>query len=171
VTAAGSAPLVLGLAVLAAAFSCASQQLMAPRQRPPARPSDCAVDIFPGAAPAPMVDLVWASARCLETKRSDCLEQLRRQTCAAGGDTVYALSESADQHITYITATLALRSRPVASPSGPSDAAASGGCSPICSPGFDCQAGRCVPLCNPPCDATEVCNKHRTCEPRATSAP
>ena len=64
----------------------------------------------------------------------------------------------------FITATLAHRTNEPAHPTAASV------CSPICSPGFDCQAGRCVPLCNPPCETGEVCNRKRTCEPVAAAA-
>jgi hypothetical protein len=40
-------------------------------------------------------------------------------------------------------------------------------CAPICSPGFACESGQCIPQCNPACEPTEVCNRHRTCEPAA----
>ncbi len=135
--------------------------MLGPRQ--PARAAGCPVQLVPGTPAPPFVDLAAARVRCVESARGDCLEALRRQTCAAGGDLAYGLSESLDQHIIYVSATLALRGPAVAAPV--ESAPGAGACTPICSPGFDCQAGRCVPLCNPACDPSEICNKHRTCEP------
>jgi hypothetical protein len=42
-----------------------------------------------------------------------------------------------------------------------------GVCDPPCSPGFACHEGACIPVCNPPCEASEVCTRRRTCEPKA----
>jgi hypothetical protein len=50
-----------------------------------------------------------------------------------------------------------------APPGPPAPAAA---CSPLCSPGYDCQGGACVPACNPACGAGEVCSADRTCRQR-----
>jgi hypothetical protein len=150
-----------GLAALVAVLACASSQVATLGPRRQARPAGCAVEIVPGAPTGPVVDLASARVKCVESARGDCLDQLRRQTCLAGGDTAYGLTESLDQHITYITATLALRNEP----------ARPGACVPICSPGFDCQAGKCIPLCNPACAATEICNQHRTCEPAPAPGP
>lgn len=41
------------------------------------------------------------------------------------------------------------------------------GCSPPCSPGYECSAGLCAPLCNPACAASDVCAPDRVCRPRA----
>jgi hypothetical protein len=144
---------IFGLAVLAAAFSCAGGQVRLLGPRRAARPQGCEVQIVPGVPAFPVTDLAAVRVKCLESNRADCLLELRRQGCQAGGDTVYGLSESTDQHITAVAATVASRAQPAA-------------CVPICSPGFDCQAGSCIPLCNPACSATEICNVHRTCEPK-----
>jgi hypothetical protein len=143
--------------------------MLGPRR--PARPLGCAVQVVPGTPAAPVVNLASARARCLENERDDCLYELRRQACAAGGDTVYGLSESVDQHITYIAATLALQTQSgPGAPASQSDAAGPAACSPICSPGFACQAGQCIPQCNPACEPTEICNRHRTCEAAPSAA-
>jgi hypothetical protein len=160
-------------ALLAGVASCLDSQVSMLGPRRPARPLGCAVQVVPGTPAGPVVNLASARARCLENERGDCLAELRRQACAAGGDTVYGLSESVDQHITYIAATLALQGQSGTSAPVPhTEAAGPGACTPICSPGFACQTGQCIPQCNPACEPAEICNRHRTCEPAApASAP
>lgn len=43
-------------------------------------------------------------------------------------------------------------------------------CTPICSPGYQCEAGICRPQCNPACGADQVCRADRVCVP-ASPAP
>ncbi|MEI9942552.1 MAG: hypothetical protein WDO69_35505 [Pseudomonadota bacterium] len=43
-------------------------------------------------------------------------------------------------------------------------------CTPICSPGYACEAGVCRALCNPACGADQVCRVDRVCVP-ASAAP
>ncbi|HMC93229.1 MAG TPA: hypothetical protein VKO16_00510 [Polyangia bacterium] len=162
----------LGLAaLLAVVASCGNSQVTMLGARQPARPLGCMVQVVPGSPAGAFVDLVSARARCLEGKRGDCLDELRRQACAAGGDIVYGLSESVDQHVTYIAATLALRGQAGSGAPAPHGGAAGPpACTPICSPGFDCQGGRCIPLCNPVCAPSEICNMHRNCEPAAPAS-
>jgi hypothetical protein len=38
-------------------------------------------------------------------------------------------------------------------------------CTPICSPGYACEAGVCRPLCNPACAADQICRSDRVCVP------
>ena len=38
-------------------------------------------------------------------------------------------------------------------------------CTPICSPGYACEAGVCRPLCNPACGAGQSCRADRVCVP------
>jgi hypothetical protein len=104
---------------------------------------------------------------------------LRAQTCAAGGDTAYGFKEgiNPDGAGMFISATVALRNRVGAPPANagvgtvaPIVDAPATSCVPICSPGFACTAGHCTPQCNPACEPTEICNRHRSCEP-ATAAP
>jgi hypothetical protein len=158
-------------ALLAVVASCGGSQVSMLGPRRPVRPLGCAVQVVPGTPAGPVVDLASARARCLENKRGDCLDELRRQACATGGDTVYGLSESVDQHITYIAATLALRGQAGSGAAAPRGGAAGPpACTPICSPGFDCQGGRCIPLCNPVCAPSEICDMHRTCAPAPPAA-
>jgi hypothetical protein len=163
----------LGLAaLLAVTASCGDSQVTMLGAHRPARPLGCAVQVVPGTPGGPFVNLASARARCLESARGDCLDELRRQACAAGGDTVYGLAESVDQHITYIAATLALRGQsPSGAPAPGGGAAGPAACTPICSPGFDCQNGQCIPLCNPACETGEICTRKRVCEALPAAAP
>jgi hypothetical protein len=102
------------------------------------------------------------------------MDKLRLLTCAAGGDTVYGFAEgiNPDGAGMFISATAAVRRKapPASSSAGtaaPTDEAPGASCTPICSPGFACEAGTCIPECNPACEPTEICNRHRTCEPAA----
>lgn len=156
--------------MLAGAMSCGPQATtLGPRH--PARAAGCAVEIVPGTPAWPVVDLALARVKCIETGPGDCLAGLRVQACAAGGDTAYGLAQSTEQHVTSMTATLALRSPAASPPASPAGNAGAAACTPICSPGFDCQGGRCIPLCNPACATSEICSAHRTCEPASAPAP
>jgi hypothetical protein len=110
--------------------------------------------------------------------RAPCLEKLRVQSCAAGGDTAYGFKEgiNPDGAGMFISATVALRNRVAVPPASagvgtvaPIVDAPAASCVPICSPGFACTDGRCTPQCNPACEPTEICNRHRTCEPAAAA--
>ena len=182
----------IGAVVLTVALtvSCASSEVApsAPRRPPP--PEDCPVQLFPATHPNyATADLGPIQVVCNRgLGRAACIDKLRRKTCAAGGDTAYGFKEgiNPDGAGMFVSATVAVRSDvPPASPTavtavapapaatiapvaGPPDP----GCAPICSPGFVCQAGQCIAVCNPACEPTEICNRHRTCEPAAAvSAP
>ena len=176
----GIGVLVLALALVA---SCASSDVASNASYRPPLPENCPVQLFPTAHPSyAAVDLASVRAVCNRALgRTACLHKLRLQTCAAGGDTAYGFEEgiNPDGAGMFISATVALRSDvPPAIPSAVTAApaaivappvadAADASCAPICSPGFACRAGRCIPQCNPPCEPTEICNRHRTCEPAA----
>ena len=113
----------------------------------------------------PFVDIAYVGARC--DLHDDCMREVHKLACALGGDTVYGLQSTNDGN--YVTATVAGRDESV-HVRPPAAAPAAGECTPLCSPGFACQAGACVPQCNPACEAGEVCNRHRTCEPAAHAA-
>jgi hypothetical protein len=137
----------------------------------PGLPDGCDVTVLPGKQPDfPVVDVASARAWC-HFDRADCIDELRKRACATGADVVYSFSESVGQENSFISATLAYRdtSRAQHAPAA-ARAAAPGDCTPICSPGFACRAGACIPQCNPPCEAGEVCNRHRTCEPATAAA-
>lgn len=42
-------------------------------------------------------------------------------------------------------------------------------CTPICSPGYACEAGVCRPLCNPACGEGQVCRADRVCVPASAT--
>jgi len=164
----------LGCGLLAA---CASTELAPSGPRRPPLPESCPVQLFPATRPSfPTVDLSSVRAVCNRALgRAACLDKLHRLTCGAGGDTAYGFKEgiNPDGAGMFISATAAVRSdvpppsssAPPTTPPGEAPA----GCTPICSPGFACQAGQCVPQCNPACEPSEICNRHRTCEPGAAA--
>lgn len=169
----------IGFAVVAVALvaSCASPQVAPNAPRRPPLPEDCPVQLFPTAHPSyPTVDLQSLKVVCNRALgRAPCLERLRLRTCAAGGDTAYGFKEgiNPDGAGMFIAATVALRNVVPSASSSAARAAttnenAGAGCAPICSPGFACQAGQCIPECNPACEPTEICNRHRSCEPAAS---
>ena len=160
--------------------SCASTEIGPSAPRRPALPESCPVQLFPDTRPSyPIVDLVSVRAVCNRALgRAACLDKLHLLTCSAGGDTAYGFKEgiNPDGAGMFISATVAARSEvsPASSSSAsavrrPADEAAAA-CTPICSPGFACQAGQCIPECNPACEPTEICNRHRTCEPAGSAS-
>ena len=134
----------------------------------PARGFDCPVQILFGPMPFPHRDVARAQTTCPDHMSSEeaCYDDMRRQACLAGADTIYGIAEGSVNGSWTVSATFA-RSLMVAPDSGaaplPSDGG--GGCDPLCSPGFTCRAGACLPQCNPACQANEVCSRQRTCEP------
>lgn len=138
----------------------------------PARPSDCHPAMFPSRQPDyPFADVAYVSCDAnWMMGQSACMDELQEQACALGGDTLYGFNQSQGNNNTGIAATVAYRTS-AARPATPSAATPASSCTPICSPGFDCQAGQCVPLCNPACAPTEICNRHRTCEPKPPMPP
>ncbi len=159
--------LLVCIAVATAFAACVGSQVTQIGPQRPARPPGCQVQIVPGTLAGPLVDLASVRANCDDRTvgRDACFDELRRQACALGGDTVYALSESVSGGITYIAGTISWRGQSGSGAPGAAGNGAGVACTPICSPGFDCQAGRCIPLCNPACAPSEICNQHRTCEP------
>jgi hypothetical protein len=169
---------VVVLAVVWAA-SCAGSGVVPPPASPrPAGTESCLVQLFPTTRPTyPFVDLQSVEVLCNRALgRTACVEKLRIKSCAIGGDTLYGFAEgiTPDGAGLSISASVAVHpeARPASSGAGTAtliDAAAGAGCTPICSPGFACQVGQCIPQCNPACEPTEICNRHRTCEPAATA--
>lgn len=158
-------PRAWALAAVIVLASCTSSEVTQIGPRRPARSYDCAADVVRDRPSFAVVDLAVARAHCPfeEPPYRGCLEELRTRACQVGADVIYGLTEtlSVPGNGGQVNATLALRS---------GSAPASDACTPICSPGFDCQAGRCIPLCNPACAPTETCNIHRTCEPAPAAA-
>ncbi|HEY4395868.1 MAG TPA: hypothetical protein VGP64_17505 [Polyangia bacterium] len=133
----------------------------------PARGFDCPLQILFGPMPFPSRDVARARTTCPDHMSSEeaCYEDMRRQACLTGADTIYGITEGFVNGSWTVTATFA-RTVVVGV-----DGAAAGGCDPICSPGFACQAGTCVPQCNPPCEANEICSRLRSCEPAKPHVP
>jgi hypothetical protein len=179
----GGSVVVLAVALVGVltAASCASSEVAPNAPRRPPLPANCPVQLFPTTHPSyASVDLASVRAVCNRALgRAACLDKLRLQTCAAGGDTAYGFKEgiNPDGAGMFISATVAVRNDlPPANPSAVTAAPAAiapvadapdASCVPICSPGFSCTAGQCLPQCNPACEPTEICNRHRTCEPAA----
>jgi hypothetical protein len=87
----------------------------------PARPAlqiSCPVNIVrDGQPPYPHVDIAKVRASCLLYDKGDqCLVRLRVEVCAAGGDTVYGFSESADGDFRTVAAVIAYRPDKPAAP-------------------------------------------------------
>jgi hypothetical protein len=162
------------VAVPLIALGCVDSEVTALGPVRPARPEGCDVTLSPGRPPDfPIVDIATASASCDQyADRDGCIGELRRRACAAGADVVYGFSESVSGNYTHIAATFAYRdTRRAKAPPPAATPAAPGDCTPICSPGFACQAGACIPQCNPACEKGETCKRHRTCEPAAPAPP
>jgi len=142
-------------------LSCITSELTPlSNNRRPSRPAGCSLQIFPTTQPDYSHENV-ASVRVSCDPiigRPTCLKELKEKACHAGADTLYGFHEGDSGGWMFIAATAANRAN------AQTPSAATPGCAPICSPGFDCQAGRCIPVCNPPCEAGEVCNRKRTCE-------
>jgi hypothetical protein len=150
---------VVVVAAVAMGGACLTSEVTRVGPVRPSRPENCQVNVYPTTKPPyPYVELASVRAECYYG-RNQCLEEIRRQACAAGGDAVHGFSEglTPDQS-SFITATVTART---AEPPEAPD------CEPICSPGFTCAAGKCIPQCNPACAAGEVCNPKRVCEPAA----
>jgi hypothetical protein len=160
-------------AVVAAAAlwgaACVDSEVMPIGARRPSRPEGCPVAMFPAMQPPyPFAQVASARAKChFSMGRNACIDELRKQACAAGADTIFGFAEGMKGEFTFISATLAARMAeapaPVAQPWSPAIGEAS--CNPVCSPGFACRAGECIPQCNPPCEAAEICSRKRVCEP------
>jgi hypothetical protein len=155
------------IAVLVGAAGCATSEVTPLGPARPAREESCALTLLPARKPdSPFVDIAYVSAHG-GFSRDDCMKELHKVACGLGGDTIYGVQESNGG--LYVMATVAARDES-ARVRPPAAAPAAGECTPLCSPGFACQSGACVPQCNPACEAGEVCNRHRTCEPAAHAA-
>lgn len=163
--------LVIGvcLALLPSLACIRSELTPLSNDRRPSRPAGCPLQMFPTTQPPyPHENVASVRIECDPfIGRPPCVDALKEKACAAGADTIHGFQEGNSGGHMFIAATLANRTN------GPTSSAGTSACSPICSPGFDCQAGRCVPVCNPPCETGEVCNRKRTCEraPAAAANP
>jgi hypothetical protein len=161
--------LVIGVCLVSMpSLSCITSELtpLSNSQRP-SRPTGCPLQIFPTTQPPyPHENVASVRVACDPILgRAPCIDALEDKACHAGADTIYGMQKGiAGDSYMFFTATLANRTNTQ------TPAAGTSACSPICSPGFDCQAGRCIPVCNPPCETGEVCNRKRTCERAAAAA-
>jgi hypothetical protein len=102
------------LALVLLVGACTDVQLGLIGARRPARPEGCAVDLRPSERALPegeFTDVAAGTVSCFDD-RPRCLEQVRKQACAVGADTVYAFTESEGGGFTNIEARYAARQRP-----------------------------------------------------------
>jgi len=96
-------------ALLLATGACvdANIQLIGPAH--PSRPPGCNVEVIPEGQPGyEFVDVASANISCAK-KRDRCLDELRKQACAVGADTVYGFSERTESIYIHMNVTLAAR--------------------------------------------------------------
>jgi hypothetical protein len=84
------------VAVALLAGACTDVQLRLVDPSRPARPAGCAVDLRPTERTLPQGEFTDVAAGTISCfgGRPRCLEEIRKQACAAGADTVYAFAES-----------------------------------------------------------------------------
>lgn len=131
---------------------------------------NCAVVVQPNTPDFAVADIATSEVRCHATKgRGACIEKLKEEACKVGANVVYGFREGKIPEYSVITATLATKTGEAA-PSATSPAPATGpvvasdGCSPPCSPGYQCEASVCQAVCNPSCSPGFVCAPDRTCQ-------
>jgi hypothetical protein len=86
------------------------------------------------------------------------------KVCAVGGEVLATEANSADVIVRGIVFRRAGEPQPPQA-RATDRAPAADSCSPICSPGFSCNAGICIPQCNPACTEAETCGNDRLCHP------
>ena len=166
------APGRAGLAAALLASACVSTYVTPIGPQRPSRPAGCALDLFTAAdrAPYPTTPIARVRTECDPVRRNVCTEQLRAAACAAGADAIVGTKESMFEYSMFVDATFVAKGA-LATTAPPPSRVTTVGCEPICSPGFACEEGRCIPLCNPPCEAGQICNRQRTCEPATVPRP
>ncbi len=168
---------LISVSVAMLATSCVQSDLTRIGPTYPAKAEGCQVDVFPSTQPPyPYQDVAMSRASCSDfSGRSACIERLKADTCAVGGDAAYGFKESylpGNGGTSMISATLARKTGETkkeapASAAPALSAAQAQECTPPCSPGFACRANICEPQCNPACGAGEICTSKRLCEPKA----
>ena len=144
--------------VVVAAFTmgCPKSEITLIGQPNSELPSDCPVNMFPSTTPNyPSRDIATVQTECQANGRTTCIEQLKKDACKLGADTVYAFNERKS-----FTGGIAISATIARSTGG-----AVATCTPPCSPGYLCQGTTCVALCNPACAAGMHCANDRTCQP------
>jgi hypothetical protein len=97
------------LAVLCLAGACVDIDVQRIGPARPSRPSGCAVVLFVEGRPGyEVVDVATANVSCARN-RDRCLDELRKQACVVGADTVYAFSERTESSYFHINARFAVR--------------------------------------------------------------
>ena len=75
----------------------------------PSRPPGCAVELIPQGKPSfAFVDVASGTVSCAK-KRDRCLDEMQKQACVVGADTVYGFVERTESIYIHITATYAAR--------------------------------------------------------------
>ena len=75
----------------------------------PSRPPGCNVDVIAEGQPLfDFVDVASANVSCAK-KRDRCLDELRKQACVVGADTIYGFSERTESIYIHMNVTLAAR--------------------------------------------------------------
>lgn len=181
---------IVGVGLLASA--CVGSEVTYTGVKQPSKPEDCPVKIFPSTTPDyQWEDLASVKAHChVWEGRTACIDELKKRTCQAGGDTLYGFKDGKEGDNIVVIGTAGLqtgasrektggeaqkeRTEPaVGAPSAEAPrevAATTSTCEPPCSPGYRCEASQCVAVCNPPCGEGMRCNQQRMCESAAAPA-
>jgi hypothetical protein len=119
---------IAGLAIAVTAVACmnpfGSQISPIGRVGSP-RPEGCPVRIFTATTPDyPWADIATDQARCIAFQRGRCLEQLQRDACSVGGDTLYGFREGVQGDWILMSATIARRRAVAAAAARPAARAA-----------------------------------------------
>src|SRR5260370_6511892 len=83
-------------AVVVSAFvmGCPRSEVTMIGQPMPELPQGCPVTVFPSTTPNyQWRDIATVQTECQTFGRTTCIEQLKKDTCKLGGDTVYAINE------------------------------------------------------------------------------
>jgi len=101
-------PLALA-AVASLAIACVDIELRLIGPARPSRPPGCAVELLPQGKPSfAVVDVASGTVSCAK-KRDRCLDEMQKQACVVGADTVYGFVERTESIYIHITATYAAR--------------------------------------------------------------
>jgi hypothetical protein len=93
--------------LLAGACVDADVRLIGPAR--PSRPPACNVELIAAGQPTfDFVDVASANVSCAK-KRDRCLDELRKQACVVGADTIYGFSERTESIYIHMNVTLAAR--------------------------------------------------------------
>jgi hypothetical protein len=154
-------PFLAAVVVSALVMGCPRSEITMIGQPMSELPNDCPVTIFESTTPNyASKDIATVKTECQRYGRTTCIDQLKKDTCKLGGDTVYAINERQS-----FSGGIAMSATVAHSSGAPTPPPAAETCSPPCSPGYLCQGKACMPLCNPACAAGMHCANDRTCQP------